>query len=45
MLLMPFARRTRRAWPRSWRDLLRELRTHPHPDVRQAALAVPTAEE
>jgi hypothetical protein len=30
-------------WPDEWRDRLRHLRTHPDPDVREAALAVDTA--
>jgi hypothetical protein len=32
-------------WPEPWRALLRSLRRHPVPDVRDAALAVRTAEE
>ncbi|MEV8019038.1 hypothetical protein AB0O76_22385 [Streptomyces sp. NPDC086554] len=32
-------------WPEPWRDLLVSLRLHPVPDVRDAALAVCTADE
>ncbi|MBB5953829.1 hypothetical protein FHS29_000399 [Saccharothrix tamanrassetensis] len=32
-------------WPGEWRDLLRELRRHDDPDVREAALAVFTDRE
>ncbi|MEV0112293.1 hypothetical protein AB0H77_03410 [Streptomyces sp. NPDC050844] len=32
-------------WPEPWRDLLVSLRRHPVPDVRDAALAVCTADE
>ncbi|GHG54097.1 hypothetical protein [Streptomyces griseocarneus] len=32
-------------WAEHWRERLRALRRHPHPDVRDAALAPATAEE
>lgn len=32
----------RAGWPAEWRALLRELRAHPDPDVRESALAVRT---
>ncbi|MBL1100928.1 hypothetical protein [Streptomyces coffeae] len=32
-------------WPEPWREQLRALRGHPHPDVRDAALLLTTAEE
>ncbi|MCD9144975.1 hypothetical protein [Streptomyces albireticuli] len=32
-------------WADHWRESLRELRRHPHPDVRDAALALTTAAE
>ncbi|MEU8826995.1 hypothetical protein [Streptomyces sp. NPDC048636] len=32
-------------WSEPWREQLRTLRGHPHPDVRDAALLVATAEE
>ncbi|MET8544589.1 hypothetical protein ABZW03_28695, partial [Kitasatospora sp. NPDC004799] len=35
----------RLGWPREWRALLRELRRHPSPDVREQALAVATHRE
>ncbi|MET8009857.1 hypothetical protein ABZU86_23465 [Streptomyces sp. NPDC005271] len=35
----------RTAWAEPWRERLRALRRHPHPDVRDAALAVTTATE
>ncbi|MGF1428547.1 hypothetical protein [Kitasatospora sp. LaBMicrA B282] len=35
----------RTGWPQEWRALLRALRRHPHPDVREAALTVRTATE
>ncbi|MFD3314627.1 hypothetical protein [Streptomyces sp. NPDC058694] len=36
---------TRTGWPPPWRAQLRTLRRHPHPDVRDAALAKVTAHE
>ncbi len=35
----------RTGWPPAWRARLRTLRVHPHPDVRDAALAVTTTTE
>ncbi|MBD0669453.1 hypothetical protein, partial [Streptomyces sp. CBMA156] len=35
----------RLGWPREWRALLRELRTHPSADVRERALAAVTHRE
>ncbi|WP_432040227.1 hypothetical protein [Streptomyces cucumeris] len=35
----------RTGWPEPWREQLRALRVHPHPDVRDAALLLATAEE
>ncbi|MFB7471606.1 hypothetical protein [Kitasatospora sp. NPDC056184] len=35
----------RLGWPREWRTLLRELRRHPSPDVRDRALAAVTQRE
>jgi hypothetical protein len=35
----------RSGWSDDWRDRLRALRRHPHPDVRYAALALATAGE
>jgi hypothetical protein len=35
----------REGWPEPWRALLRRLRSHTDPDVREAALAVVTAQE
>lgn len=32
-------------WPAEWRALVADLRGSPHPDVRAAALALPTADE
>ncbi|WP_051951133.1 hypothetical protein [Actinacidiphila yeochonensis] len=36
---------SRTTWSQGWRTRLRDLRRHPHPDVRDAALAVATATE
>lgn len=36
---------SRTRWPQDWRAQLRALRRHPHPDVRDAALALRTAAE
>jgi hypothetical protein len=35
----------RTGWAPVWRELLLELRNHPHPDVRQEALELTTAAE
>ncbi|MEU4213347.1 hypothetical protein AB0F13_25770 [Streptomyces sp. NPDC026206] len=35
----------RTAWAVHWRERLRALRRHPHPDIRDAALALVTADE
>jgi hypothetical protein len=35
----------RTGWPAEWRARLRALRTHPHADIRDAALSVTTASE
>lgn len=35
----------RAGWPEQWRDLLRNLRAHPHPDVTYAARDIQTAYE
>ena len=35
----------RTGWAPAWRELLVELRNHPHPDVRQEALELTTAAE
>ncbi|AXL93568.1 hypothetical protein C4J65_30575 [Streptomyces sp. CB09001] len=35
----------REDWPAPWRELLRALRRHPVPDVRDAALEETTAHE
>ncbi|GAA3977645.1 hypothetical protein GCM10022384_29340 [Streptomyces marokkonensis] len=36
---------SREEWPAPWRELLRTLRRHPVPDVRDAALEETTAHE